>query len=209
MYLLKRLGKLCYTHFMQTVDEVINQQKNPRLLLHACCGPCLAGALSNIARHFDVTVYFFNPNIMPNEEFIRRFEALKVVVEHFGVKLVLPKQDVSQYLELVRGLENQPEGGDRCAKCFELRLRSTAEYFLKTAEFDFFATTLTLSPHKDAKLINSIGEQIERETGAKYLASDFKKHDGFLHSVQLSKELDIYRQRYCGCKFSDNASQND
>ncbi|MDE7373626.1 MAG: epoxyqueuosine reductase QueH [Clostridia bacterium] len=173
----------------------------PRLLLHACCGPCLAGTLANIAEFFDITVYFYNPNIMPKEEFILRLDALKQIVSHFdGIKLVIPEQDESEYLPLVKGLENAPEGGTRCIKCYELRLRNTAEYFAAHKdEFDFFTTTLTISPLKNASSINGIGNVIAHELGVTYLSSDFKKRDGYLKSTTLCKQWGIYRQHYCGC----------
>ncbi len=175
----------------------------PRLLLHACCGPCAAGTLANIAEFFDVTIYYYNPNIMPKEEFIRRLDALKQVVAHFyGVKLIVPPQCEEDYISLIKGLETAPEGGARCAKCFEMRLENTAKYMsLHSGEYDFFATTLTVSPMKNAALINEIGNAAAKAHGVTYLASDFKKRDGYLKSTKLCKEWDIYRQHYCGCKF--------
>ena len=173
----------------------------PRLLLHACCGPCLAGTLANISEFFDITVYFYNPNIMPKEEFNLRLDALKQVISHFdGIKLIVPEQDESEYLPLVKGLETVPEGGSRCEICFDMRLRKTAEYFAEHRdEFDFFTTTLTISPLKNAKLINEIGARSASEYNVTYLASDFKKRDGYLKSTTLCKQWNIYRQHYCGC----------
>ena len=175
----------------------------PRLLLHACCGPCASSVLERLTPHFDVTVFFYNPNIMPNEEFIRRLEALKVVVSHFdGVKLIVPKQSESEYVPLVKGLEGEREGGARCGICFALRLEGTAKYLAAHKdEYDFFATTLTVSPHKDNVRINEIGNNIAKKLDVKYLSSNFKKQDGYLRSTQLSREFGIYRQDYCGCKF--------
>ena len=175
----------------------------PRLLLHACCGPCASSVLERLTPHFDVTVFFYNPNIMPNEEFIRRLEALKVVVSHFdGVKLIVPKQSESEYVPLVKGLESEREGGARCGICFALRLEGTAKYLAAHKdEYDFFATTLTVSPHKDNVRINEIGNNIAKKLDVKYLSSNFKKQDGYLRSTQLSREFGIYRQDYCGCKF--------
>lgn len=175
--------------------------KKPRLLLHACCGPCASSVLEYLTPLFDVTVYFYNPNILPKEEFIKRENALKDVIAHFdGVKLIIPEQDETEYISYVKGHKNDREGGARCSLCFTLRLEKTAE-FLKSHsdEFDFFATTLTVSPHKNAPLINRIGNEIANNLGVEYLDSDFKKRDGYLRSTVLCREWGIYRQVYCGC----------
>lgn len=175
--------------------------KKPRLLLHACCGPCASSVLEYLTPLFDVTVYFYNPNILPKEEFIKRENALKDVIAHFdGVKLIIPVQDETEYISYVKGHKNDREGGARCSLCFTLRLEKTAE-FLKSHsdEFDFFATTLTVSPHKNAPLINQIGNDVANKIGVKYLSSDFKKRDGYLRSTVLCREWGIYRQVYCGC----------
>lgn len=175
--------------------------KKPRLLLHACCGPCASSVLEYLTPLFDVTVYFYNPNILPKEEFIKRENALKDVIAHFdGVKLIIPEQDEIEYISHVKGHKNDREGGARCSLCFTLRLEKTAE-FLKSHsdEFDFFATTLTVSPHKNAPLINQIGNDVANKIGVKYLSSDFKKRDGYLRSTVLCREWGIYRQVYCGC----------
>lgn len=175
--------------------------KKPRLLLHACCGPCASSVLEYLTPLFDVTVYFYNPNILPKEEFIKRENALKDVIAHFdGVKLIIPEQDETEYISYVKGHKNDREGGARCSLCFTLRLEKTAE-FLKSHsdEFDFFATTLTVSPHKNAPLINQIGNDAANKIGVKYLSSDFKKRDGYLRSTVLCREWGIYRQVYCGC----------
>lgn len=173
-----------------------------RMLLHACCGPCLLGALSRIYGQYDITVYFYNPNILPKEEFIKRLDALKTVVAHYeGVKLIVPEQSGEEFERIADGLWTLPEGGKRCERCFELRLEKTAEYVASCGEYDCFATTLTVSPHKNAALINAIGKLAGEKYGVCYLASDFKKCDGYLNSTKLSKELGIYRQSYCGCNY--------
>ena len=175
--------------------------RKPRLLLHACCGPCASSVLEYLTPHFDVTVYYYNPNILPKDEFIIRENALKEVVSHFdGVNLVVPNQDEQEYVSYVKGHKSDPEGGARCSLCFNLRLENTAKYMLENVEtFDFFATTLTVSPHKNAPLINEIGNTVAKKYGVNYLSSDFKKRDGYLRSIQLCKEWGIYRQTYCGC----------
>ncbi len=205
-----KLDAVCYNTLMKqieagTIEYVISlqAQKKPRLLLHACCGPCLSSVLEYIHPHFDVTVVFYNPNIMPKEEFIKRLNALKVVISHFdGVSLIVPSQDESEYISLVKGLETVDEGGERCTKCFELRLGFCAKHLARHPDdYDFFATTLTVSPHKNAPLINTIGKECASQVGVEYLASNFKKRDGYLRSTVLSKQWGLYRQTYCGCKF--------
>lgn len=185
------------------IDEVV--QKKPRLLLQVCCAPCFCGSIEDLTARFDVTAFFYNPNIQPKEEFNRRLEALKQLILHFpDVKLVVPEQDENQYISFVKGLENEKEGGARCTACFDLRLEKTAEYLSSHKdEYDFFATTLTVSPHKNAPLINKIGNKMGDKYDVQYLESDFKKKDGYLRSIRLSKELDLYRQDYCGCTFSN------
>lgn len=184
-----------------TIEYQMQQPAPPRLLLHVCCGPCAAGALSLIRDRFDITAFYFNPNILPKEEFIRRLDALKTVLCHFNVsKLIVPAQNSDMFLSRVQGYETLKEGGARCDICFNLRLSATAQYLADHRDgYDFFATTLTVSPHKNAPLINKIGEVAGDNYGVKYLASDFKKRDGFLNSVKISKQLQIYRQNYCGC----------
>ncbi len=189
---------------VNSVEYVMSSaSEKPRLLLHACCGPCSAGVLDRIHPYFDTTIFFYNPNILPKEEFILRLEALKTVVSHFdGVKLIVPEQSAEEFVSRAAGMRALPEGGARCTLCFDIRLSKTAEYLSEHAdEYDFFATTLTVSPHKNAPLINSVGAEAAARFGVRYLASDFKKHDGYLRSVQLSKQFGIYRQRYCGCGF--------
>lgn len=204
------------TYLQGTVDYEIEQAKQtgikPRLLLHACCGPCTAGTLANISEYFDVTVFFYNPNIMPKEEFNLRLSALKEVVSHFdGVKLVVPIQSEDEFLQHVKGMENIPEGGKRCSVCFGIRLKKTAEYFAAHKDdFDFFTTTLTISPMKNAEVINGIGNSVAKTLDVEYLASNFKKRDGYLKSTTLCKEWGIYRQHYCGCALrASDKSENE
>ena len=142
------------------IDEVV--QKKPRLLLQVCCAPCFCGSIEDLTARFDVTAFFYNPNIQPKEEFNRRLEALKQLILHFpGVNLVVPEQDENEYISFVKGLENEKEGGMRCTACFDLRLKKTAEYLSSHKdEYDFFATTLTVSPHKNAPLINEVGNKM-------------------------------------------------
>ena len=186
------------------IEDIIQAEK-PRLLLQVCCAPCFAGSIDYLTEHFAVTAFFYNPNIQPKEEFNLRLDALKqLIVQYPSVKLVVPKQDEDEYLAFVKGLENEQEGGGRCTACFNLRLEKTAQFMRDNkGDYDYFATTLTVSPHKNAKIINEIGNKVGEKYNVQYLDSDFKKKDGFLRSIQKSKALNLYRQDYCGCSFSN------
>lgn len=178
------------------------QSENKEILLHACCGICSGYPISMLKElGYDVTVYFCNPNLDTEEEFNRRLEAQKTICSNFGVNLIVQKYDHKSFLEYIKGLENEPERGKRCEKCIELRLKHAA---CKTKELGFkiFTTSLVISPHKDFKLISKLGEAIANNNGIKYLSIDFKKKDGFLKTNKISKELNIYRQNYCGCEFA-------
>lgn len=174
----------------------------PRLLLHSCCGPCSTACLELLTPHFDTTVFFYNPNILPEEEFFRRLDTQKQVLSAAsfarGVELIVPDRDEAAFRAAAAGLESAPEGGARCTRCFELRLSRTAEEAKKLG-FDYFATTLTVSPHKNAPLINTIGEKLAAEHGVAWLPTDFKKKEGYKRSTVLSRELGLYRQDWCGC----------
>lgn len=189
------------------IESSLSTGTRKRLLLHVCCGPCAAGVLPRVTPHFDVTLYFCNSNILPKDEFIRRLDALKLLLTHFtDVKLIVAEYNPQHFLQIVQGLESLPEGGARCAECFGMRLGETAEYLAAHGdEYDFFATTLTVSPHKDATAVNAAGELAAENFGVKYLSSDFKKHDGYLTSIRLCKQYGIYRQTYCGCGFPSAA----
>ena len=172
----------------------------PKLLMHACCAPCSTHCVDYLYPYFDITLFYYNPNIMPYEEWVKRGQEFeKLLARYPEVKLVVPEQSNTTFLEKVQGFEKCPEGGDRCALCFNLRLNETAKYAKNG--FDFFTTTLTVSPHKNASLINDIGNTVALLNGANYLESNFKKKNGYLRSIQLCAELGIYRQNYCGCKF--------
>ena len=176
----------------------------PRLLLQSCCGPCSSYVLDYLSRYMDVTVLFFNPNIWPAAEFDKRLAAQRQLIQAAGlpgVQLLAPEYDPQAFFSAAAGLEQEPEGGRRCAVCFRLRLEQTARQAAQD-RFDFFGTTLTVSPHKNAALINEIGLALSEKYGVAWLPSDFKKRGGYLASVRLSKEYGLYRQNYCGCKFS-------
>ena len=177
--------------------------ERPTLLLHACCAPCASYPLTFLADAFELTVYYYNPNITDLEEQDKRYEELRrhLAENYPKVHLIRGAHDEDKFLALAKGLEAAPEGGLRCARCFELRLEETTRLAAEDG-YDYFATTLTLSPLKNPVLINGIGEKMAAKYGVKYLASDFKKDGGYLHSVEICKEQGLYRQNYCGCAYS-------
>ena len=181
------------------------QNDRKKLLLHVCCGPCSTTALERLYPEYDVTVFFYNPNIAPQREYIlRRDESKRYTQKVFGtaVPFVEGAFHPDVFLKTVKGYENEPEGGKRCELCFRLRMEETAR-FAKENGVTHFCTTLTLSPHKNAVLINRIGEELAlKYDGLTYLPSDFKKRNGFGRSVEISKKHEMYRQDYCGCVFS-------
>lgn len=174
-----------------------------KLLLHSCCGPCSTTAITRLSQEYDVTVYYYNPNIYPQEEFIKRQETQKEFLHKYNpdITLIEGTWENDLYEDCIEGLRECKEGGSRCEKCFWLRLEKTAR-LAKELGCDYFATTLTVSPHKNAKLINEIGSKLAEKIGVEYMPSDFKKQDGYLQSIKLSKEYNLYRQKYCGCKYS-------
>ena len=195
-------------NFAQQMDEVLKTLSGrPKLLLHACCGPCSSAVLEQLCQYFEITVLYYNPNTWPAAEYHRRGEELErfVAAAHpLGVTVVEDPYDPQEFYSAVAGLENEPERGSRCTVCYRLRMRRAAQYAAAHG-FDWFTTTLSISPHKDAARINQIGQELEAEFSVKHLPSDFKKHNGYLRSLQLSEEYGLYRQDYCGCEFSAKA----
>lgn len=183
--------------------ELEKSGEKPRLMLHACCAPCSSHTLLYLYSCFDISVYFFNPNIAPEEEYEYRKSELKRLISELGLNVAMIDEDYdpAPFYELAKGLEDLPERGERCQKCIACRLRKTGE---KAREYgcDYFTTTLTISPHKDCTFINECGGKIAEECGVAYLYSDFKKHDGYKHSIELSRQYGLYRQNYCGCVYS-------
>lgn len=184
------------------IEELEAEGRRPRLLLHCCCAPCASYVLEYLAPHFDVTAFYCNPNITRAEEYYKRRDELVRLSAIYGVKVKDEGYDGELFLDRTRGLENEPERGRRCRICFFLRLGTTAKTAAKEG-YDYFATTLTLSPLKDAALINSVGDEMSEIFGVKYLRSDFKKKDGYKRSTELSKIYGLYRQNYCGCVYSE------
>ena len=177
----------------------------PRLLLHSCCGPCSSYVLEYLSAYFSITLLYYNPNIQPQEEYQKRLAEQKRLI----AQMPLPRQvtvvegvyDPERFDQLARGLEHLPEGGERCTRCYELRLREAA-IFCKEQGCDYFGTTLSVSPYKNAEKLNEIGRRLQEEYGVRYLPSDFKKKNGYQRSIALSKEYGLYRQPYCGCLYS-------
>ena len=195
------MNKLDFNKIM--IERLSGFEEKPRLLLHSCCAPCSSHCLSVLAPLAKVSVLYFNPNIYPREEYEKRKSEQKRLIESAfpEVELLDADYDHDAFLRAAAGLEEEREGGARCEKCFRLRLERAARE-AKAGGFDLFATTLTVSPHKNAPLINAIGLEEGEKAGVEFLPSDFKKRDGYLHSVRLSEKYALYRQNYCGCEFS-------
>ncbi len=185
--------------------------KKESLLLHACCAPCSSYVLEYLHEKYDITVYFYNPNITENDEYIKRINEIKRFIKTApfadGVKLAEGEYEPELFWEMSKGLEKEPERGKRCYKCYELRMKKAAEY-AKENNFDLFTTTLSISPHKNADWLNEIGMKLSAEYEIDYLYSNFKKNNGYARSIELSKEYNLYRQNYCGCVFSKEESLN-
>ncbi len=178
--------------------------KSPNLLLHSCCSVCSSHVLSVLTASFNVTVSYYNPNIHPKSEYETRLKDVRRYLKQAynnKVKLIEQNYNPNKFFEAVKGLENEPEGQKRCEQCFKLRLMHTAKY-AKQNNYDFFTTTLTVSPHKNAAVINEIGKLAQNKHSVQFLPSDFKKKEGYKHSVQLANNYNLYRQNYCGCIFS-------
>ena len=187
--------------FNEQMKNIISKLngKRPRILLHACCAPCCSAVLEKLKDFFDITIFYYNPNIMPQAEWEMRkaqFEKLKAICDF---NFIAPAYNNNEFLAIAKGMESKSEGGSRCKACIARRIAETKK-FADENGFDFFCSTLSISPHKNAQYINEIGFSLENGK-AKWLPNDFKKENGFLRSTQLCRELDIYRQSYCGCKF--------
>lgn len=197
------------TNYQLETDKIIKSLENtrPKLLLQCCCGPCGSYVLEYLCKTFQVTALFYNPNIYPPEEYEKRLRWLRVVLEKNGVELLDCPYDPAAFDEAASGLEAEPEGGARCTRCFRLRLEETAR-LASVNGFDYFCTTLTVSPHKDAERINAIGRELGEKYSVAWLPSDFKKRDGYKRSIELSSQYGLYRQDYCGCKYSMREEEN-
>lgn len=185
--------------------EIARRERRPRLLLHSCCAPCSSAVLERLTDWFDLTVFYYNPNIAPEEEFLRRAEEQRRLIAELPhaheIQFRCGEYESEAFEALARGLEDMPEGGERCTRCFRLRLGKTAALAAREG-FDYFTTTLSISPLKDAQRLNAIGGELAEQFGVSYLFSDFKKKNGYKRSCELSLQYGLYRQDYCGCRFS-------
>ena len=191
-------------NYQNKLLELINSlDYRPKLFLHSCCGPCSTTVITMLKEYFDITVFYYNPNIEPREEYEKRkSEQIRLIKEFDSefVKFLDCDYANEEFRSVAKGLEEEKEGGARCSVCFKLRLEKTA-LKAKKLGFEYFGTTLTVSPYKNSKVINAIGAMLEDNFGVKYLYSDFKKNDGYKKSIELSKKYDLYRQNYCGCLY--------
>ena len=201
-------------NYQKELDKLIakftEEGRVPSLLLHSCCAPCSSYCIEYLSQYFHVTVFYYNPNIYPDDEYYHRVKEQQRFINEFPTKyqvdFIEGDYDKSSFYDIAKGLEKEPEKGKRCHKCYDLRLRRTATV-AKEKMFDFFSTTLTISPMKDSQVLNEIGEAIGKELGVNWLYSDFKKKEGYKRSTEISKEYDMYRQDYCGCVYSYNERQ--
>lgn len=184
-------------------NEVANFDKKHSILLHSCCAPCSSHVISVLKDYFDITIFYYNPNISPIQEYEKRKQEQISFIKQLdcGIKIMDCDYDNDVYEKCIKGLENEKEGGARCLKCFRLRLEKTAK-LASINNFDYFCTTLTVSPYKNSQVINSIGKELMNIYNVKWLYSDFKKEEGYKHSIALSKQYNLYRQDYCGCIYS-------
>ena len=194
-------------NYQKELDRIIekNGDTKPRLLLHSCCAPCSSYVLEYLSAYFDITVFYFNPNISPESEYVKRVNEVKRLIAEMPscsqVRFMEGRYEPQQFYSCAKGLEDEPEGGERCLKCFRLRLKEAARA-AKEINADYVCTTLTISPLKNAENLNRIGEEEAESLGIKWLPSDFKKKNGYKRSIELSDEYNLFRQNYCGCVFS-------
>lgn len=195
------MEKIDFNKKMEAIIAGFSSGERPKLLLQICCGPCSTEVLHRLYEVFEIHAFFYNPNIHPEEEYHLRFHELQKVLEIYGdIPIVPVSYETRAYFDAVKGLEDLGEHSARCEHCIEERMRKTAK--CAQGSYDYFTTTLSISPYKNAEFINRIGRKLEEETGVRYLYADFKKKDGYKHSIERSKALGLYRQDYCGCIFS-------
>ncbi len=193
-------------------EELNSLKEKKKLLLHSCCAPCSSSVITYLTKYFDITILYYNPNISPKEEYDKRkkeqIRLINEIEKINNIDIIDCDYDNDIYEERIKGYENCPERGNRCTICFNLRLEKTA-LLAKELKYDYYCSTLTVSPYKNSKLINEIGLDLEKKYGVKWLCSDFKKEDGYKKSIELSKKYGLYRQDYCGCKYSVREKKYD
>lgn len=200
------MNKINYQKELEkTLNEIEKKDYKPKLLLHVCCAPCSSYVLEYLNKYFDITAFFYNPNISTKSEYEHRAEELIRFIKEKDfenpVDTIISPYNPNEFYNMAMGLEECEEGGPRCFKCYGLRLEKSAQ-IAKEGGFDYFTTTLSISPLKNSQKLNEIGANLEEKYGIKYLYSDFKKNNGYKRSIELSKEYDLYRQNFCGCEFS-------
>lgn len=188
-----------YNDYLKCLEEIKKLDKKPKLLIHACCAPCSSEVINQLNEYFDLTIYYYNPNIYPKEEYEKRYDEFKKLP--YKCSIEKGEYDETIYDENVKGLEELGEFSLRCYKCFEFRLEETCKK-AKDENYDYFSTTLSISPYKKSAWINEIGNRLSTKYDIKYLYSDFKKKEGYKKSIELSNKYNLYRQHYCGCKYS-------
>lgn len=204
------MSKINYHNILQnTLQDIKRQQITPTILLHSCCAPCSSSVIEYLSNYFYVTVFYYNPNIDEKDEYLKRATEQKLLINKmptkYPVEFIEGTYDVEEYIKKTKDLAHEKEGGTRCLLCYQLRLRKTAE-IAHIQTFDYFTTTLTVSPLKNAQKLNEIGQQLKEEYGINYLFSDFKKQEGYKRSIELSEIYHLYRQNYCGCSYSKSES---
>lgn len=203
------MNKINYNKVMEDIIEKISHEgKKPRLLLQVCCGPCSTQVIERLRDYFDMDLYFYNPMIYPREELDKRAENLEIVAEKsdFAGKVIIPSNDIKDFEEVALKRKDDKEFGRACYDCYKLRLSETVR-LARDENYEYFTTSLSISPYKNSEWLNEIGEELEKEFGVKYLYADFKKRDGYKKSIELSKKYGIYRQEYCGCIFSKKEAE--
>ncbi len=190
------MNKINYNLMMK--EQLSNLTGKPKLLLHVCCAPCTSGVLPVLKNFFDITLFYYNPNIYTKDEYLLRAEQFAKLT---NLPIIISEYNHDEFLNVAKNLEKEVEGGKRCNECIKLRLEKSFEYAVAN-KFDYISSTLSISPHKDANFINECGNNLSQTYPIKYLYADFKKENGYLNSVNISKELNLYRQIFCGCEFS-------
>lgn len=198
-------------NYQKKLEEIISKMDGRKtLLLHGCCAPCSSYVLEYLTEYFDITLLYYNPNISPESEYNKRIDEVKRLISEMPlksqVKLIEGEYKPEDFFDIAKGLEHLPEGGERCFKCYRLRLEEAAKA-AKEGDYDYFSTTLSISPHKNAEKLNEIGRELEEKYGVKYLYADFKKREGYKRSIELSRIYGLYRQNYCGCIYSKQQAE--
>lgn len=196
-------------NYQKELDKLIEglqtEKKVPKLLLHSCCAPCSSYVLEYLSDYFEITVFYYNPNIFPESEYTKRILEQQMLIHDmkhkYPISFIAGNYDRERFFQIAEGLEHLPEGGERCFLCYEFRLEEAAR-IASEADFDYFTTTLSISPLKNADKLNELGNKVGRKYNIKYLQSDFKKKNGYKRSIELSLEYGLYRQDYCGCEYS-------